>query len=619
MTSAVMEKSPIHRGSALRASAWRRPRELPPVTTAVAHPCDQVSLEGAVEAARLRLDRADPGRASRAHPRRRPQRRTWTSRHSTLVDVRAQPRLRRQSRRAGARGRGRGADEGQPAHRRADGRGGRARHRHPHGAPDQPLLRHGRARPHGPADHHRRRRQHRADLDGQGRHRAERDRSGAGAAASTRCGSRSCRRWRRSTRRCRRRSRRRRLCKMADRGQITGGILDGPLALDNAISPEAAAIKQIVSPVAGRANVLVVPDLEAGNMLAKSLSFLAGADAAGIVLGRQGADHPDQPGRLGRHPPRLLRRRQPAGRRAAPERQPRQSDEVRSHAISTGPRRAAAGAERAQRADCRRRQRPLDRLGMRPGDASRRRRDRDDLSERQGAAACRAVGARGRGGAAAAARGARRRPGRCAVRGDRAEMGTARHSGAFDRFRAARGAGGTGHRLSARRVPDRDGHILLVVPRSGAPRRETDDRRRDDAHDELSRRQRGRRELRDHGAGQGGARIGGALCGRRTRAARHPRACGQPRPAGDPRRLRHSRFRRADEPGRGPRAGAPSGHDRGSRRRLRVSGLPLRRGDDRRDAVHRRRLSHSLDKEPCRAERFCRTADRRHQRRARRR
>jgi phosphate acetyltransferase len=75
------------------------------------------------------------------------------------------------------------------------------------------------------------------------------------------------------------------LCKMADRGQITGALLDGPLALDNAISPEAAAIKHIVSPVAARANVLVVPDLEAGNMLAKSLSFLAGADAAGIVLG----------------------------------------------------------------------------------------------------------------------------------------------------------------------------------------------------------------------------------------------------------------------------------------------------------------------------------------------
>ena len=75
------------------------------------------------------------------------------------------------------------------------------------------------------------------------------------------------------------------LCKMADRGQITGAMLDGPLALDNAISMESVAIKKIDSPVAGRANVLVAPDLEAGNMLAKSLSFLAGADAAGIVLG----------------------------------------------------------------------------------------------------------------------------------------------------------------------------------------------------------------------------------------------------------------------------------------------------------------------------------------------
>ena len=75
------------------------------------------------------------------------------------------------------------------------------------------------------------------------------------------------------------------LCEMADRGEITGAILDGPLALDNAIDPEAARMKQIVSPVAGRANVLIVPDLEAGNMLAKSLTFLANADAAGIVLG----------------------------------------------------------------------------------------------------------------------------------------------------------------------------------------------------------------------------------------------------------------------------------------------------------------------------------------------
>jgi len=75
------------------------------------------------------------------------------------------------------------------------------------------------------------------------------------------------------------------LCKMADRGQISGAVLDGPLALDNAINLQAAQIKHIKSAVAGRANVLIVPDLEAGNMLAKSLTFLAGADAAGIVLG----------------------------------------------------------------------------------------------------------------------------------------------------------------------------------------------------------------------------------------------------------------------------------------------------------------------------------------------
>src|SRR5262249_15859392 len=75
------------------------------------------------------------------------------------------------------------------------------------------------------------------------------------------------------------------LCKMADRGQIAGGILDGPLAFDNAIDPEAAKIKGIRSEVAGRAQILVVPDLEAGNMLAKNLTFLAKADAAGIVLG----------------------------------------------------------------------------------------------------------------------------------------------------------------------------------------------------------------------------------------------------------------------------------------------------------------------------------------------
>ncbi len=75
------------------------------------------------------------------------------------------------------------------------------------------------------------------------------------------------------------------LCKMADRRQITGGILDGPLAFDNAISKEAAAIKGIRSEVAGDPDILLAPDLEAGNMLAKQLSFLANADSAGLVLG----------------------------------------------------------------------------------------------------------------------------------------------------------------------------------------------------------------------------------------------------------------------------------------------------------------------------------------------
>lgn len=75
------------------------------------------------------------------------------------------------------------------------------------------------------------------------------------------------------------------LCKMAERGQIVGGVLDGPLAFDNAVSPDAARAKGIVSPVAGVADVLVVPDIEAGNMLAKQLTYFAGADAAGVVMG----------------------------------------------------------------------------------------------------------------------------------------------------------------------------------------------------------------------------------------------------------------------------------------------------------------------------------------------
>jgi phosphate acetyltransferase/phosphate butyryltransferase len=75
------------------------------------------------------------------------------------------------------------------------------------------------------------------------------------------------------------------LCKMAERGQITGGVVDGPLAFDNAVSPAAARIKGIDSPVAGRADVLVVPDLESGNMLAKQLEHMGDAASAGVALG----------------------------------------------------------------------------------------------------------------------------------------------------------------------------------------------------------------------------------------------------------------------------------------------------------------------------------------------
>ncbi len=75
------------------------------------------------------------------------------------------------------------------------------------------------------------------------------------------------------------------LCKMADRGQIRGGLVDGPLAFDNAISAAAALTKGIASAVAGQPDILIVPNLEAGNMLAKQMTFSGGADAAGIVLG----------------------------------------------------------------------------------------------------------------------------------------------------------------------------------------------------------------------------------------------------------------------------------------------------------------------------------------------
>ena len=102
------------------------------------------------------------------------------------------------------------------------------------------------------------------------------------------------------------------LCKMADRKQIMGALLDGPLAFDVAVSEEAARVKGIDSAVAGRADILVVPDLEAGNMLAKQLEYLAEAQVPGIVLGAQGAHCPDQPRGQAAEPDGVLCDRPPA-------------------------------------------------------------------------------------------------------------------------------------------------------------------------------------------------------------------------------------------------------------------------------------------------------------------
>jgi phosphate acetyltransferase len=153
-----------------------------------------------------------------------------------------------------------------------------------HLAARQPLLRDGRAGSPGCADHHRRRGEHRSHAGGQGPHPAERDRPGhAMGLPEVRVAILSA--METVNPKVPSTIEAAALCKMLDRGQITGALVDGPLALDNAINLGAAKIKKINSPVAGRANVLMVPNLEAGNMLAKSLSFLAGADSAGIVLG----------------------------------------------------------------------------------------------------------------------------------------------------------------------------------------------------------------------------------------------------------------------------------------------------------------------------------------------
>ena len=106
------------------------------------------------------------------------------------------------------------------------------------------------------------------------------------------------------------------LCKMADRGQIVGGLLDGPLAFDNAIDPEAARIKGIRSEVAGRAQILVVPNLEAGNMLAKESHIPGQGGCSGACAGGEGARHFDVARRLGSHANGVLRSRGALGRRS---------------------------------------------------------------------------------------------------------------------------------------------------------------------------------------------------------------------------------------------------------------------------------------------------------------
>ena len=198
----------------------------------------------------------------------------------------AQRSLGRRGRRAGPRGQGRSADERQPAHRRADGRGGQARDR----ACARPgasatasswtcpgiltaLIITDAAVNIAP------------DAQGQGRHHAERDRPRARPGRDRRARWRSCRRWRRSIPTCPRRSRRPRCARWRTAGRSPAPCSTARWRSTTRSTSRPREIKKIDSPVAGRANVLVVPDLEAGNMLAKSLSFLAGADAAGIVLG----------------------------------------------------------------------------------------------------------------------------------------------------------------------------------------------------------------------------------------------------------------------------------------------------------------------------------------------
>ena len=300
-------------------------KSLPPTPTAVAASVRRSSAAPArgrcgTACTSSRRSWWDPGRAYRDRWRRSTGSTSAIFRSSMPYGGRQRAKARRSR---CAKARGEALMKGESPYRRDDGRRGQPRDAGcaprdgsaTASSMDVPSL-------HGDADHHRRGGQHRADAGGQGATSCRTPSISATRCASGGCASPSCRRWRRSTRRCR------------STIEAAAPVQDGRPRPDHRRRSSTARsrsttrstsrprkIKKIDSPVAGRANVLVVPDLEAGNMLAKSLSFLAGADAAGIVLGARvpiiltsRADLGDDAPRLVRASPRWSRKRGASGR-----------------------------------------------------------------------------------------------------------------------------------------------------------------------------------------------------------------------------------------------------------------------------------------------------------------
>ena len=262
-----------------------RCRSLEPVPTAVAHPCEETALAGAVEAGAQGADRADPRRARRRRSRGRRDGAASISAGVRIVDAPHSHAAAAKAVELVRQGEAELLMKGSLHTDELLGAVVATRDRPAHRPPHQPRLHHGRADLSQGPRRHRRGDQHRADARGQGRHLPERDRPRDLARRRRSRRSRSSPRSRPSTRRCRRRSTRRRCARWPSAGRSPAALLDGPLAFDNAISKEAARIKGIKSEVAGDPDILLVPDLEAGNILAKQLSFLANADSAGLVLG----------------------------------------------------------------------------------------------------------------------------------------------------------------------------------------------------------------------------------------------------------------------------------------------------------------------------------------------